>query len=275
MTVQQPLSTEPLPNDEITDVIAELRLAALDSASPRRLEAVITQAFRFLGFDTEVKGGNGDTDLLIQASIGPYSYSAVVDAKARRDGRVQELNVYTLLEHQQRHQATYAVVIAESFAGGKLERHAAENDLVLLSCQRLAEWLQLHQTTPLNLFDYRAVFTQPGLLKALPDTLQAARTRRLRSAQLLAELIALMQGIYQQGLQLAIPDSQLSTLLARRLPLAVRPDEVQEAVSLLTHPAIAGALSEGTAGICLAMPLTSVTRTLRSLADLLDGNSRL
>lgn len=112
---------------------------------------------------------------------------------------------------------------------------------------------------------------QPSLLKALPDTLLAARARRLRSAQLLAELISLMHGIYQQGLQLAIPDSQLSALLARRLPLAVRPEEVQEVVSLLTHPAIADAFSEGTAGICLAMPLTSVTRTLRSLADLLDG----
>jgi hypothetical protein len=122
----------------------------------------------------------------------------------------------------------------------------------------------------LNLLDYRPMFEQPGLLKALPEAIRAASERRVRTAQVMTALIHVIDGIYQQGLHLALPETQLLTLLAKRLQLTIPPEEVQDVVTLLTHPTIQGILGEGQAGISLAMSLARIARSLRSLADLID-----
>lgn len=271
--VDKTVHGSPLPS-ELDELIGELEQAALDGAAPRRLEARVSQAFRRLGFEAIQKGDPGETDILIQASIGPHSYTAIVDAKARRDGRLQDLNIHTLLDHRRKYQANYVIVIAESFAGGKLERHALENGIVLMSIPLLVEWLQLDNRTPLNLLDYRPMFDQPGQLKSLPEAIRAVSERRLRTAQVMTELIHVIDGIYQQGLHLALPETQLHTLLARRLQLTVPPEEVQDVVTLLTHPTIQGALGEGQAGISLTMSLARVAQSLRSLANLIDPTVR-
>ena len=135
----QPETEQPAPTELATTMekasrlATELEVAATDSQAPEHLERALAEAFEFLGFSVDQLGEPGDTDVLARADIGPGSYVVVVDAKARRDGKLQALDVLTLQEHLQNNEADYAVVVAGRFAGGKVIRHAKDNGIVLLS----------------------------------------------------------------------------------------------------------------------------------------------
>jgi len=257
--------------DEVSRLIAELEEAAVDSQAPDRLERAVAEAFEFLGFSVDQLGEPGETDVLVRANIGLESYSVVVDTKARRDGRLQNLEVYTLQEHRRNNEADYAVVVAGRFAGGKIIRHAKENDVVLLSVPLLSSWLQLHARTPLNLNEYRVMFSTPGLLDSLPAALKSAAEKRRHWGHLLVDLVELIRETYDHGLNQPLPSDQLFTMLVTRLRgVRYSRQEVREATALLTHPAIGAALHEDEKRISLAMNRHTLARTLRALADQIE-----
>ena len=257
--------------DEVSRMIAELEEAAVDSQAPDRLERAVAEAFEFLGFSVDQLGEPGETDVLVRANIGLESYSVVVDTKARRDGRLQNLEVYTLQEHRRNNEADYAVVVAGRFAGGKIVRHAKENDVVLLSVPLLSSWLQLHARTPLDLNEYRVMFSTPGLLDDLPTALKTAAEKREHWGRLLVDLVELIRETYHHGLNQPLPSDQLFTMLVTRLRgVRYSRQEVREATALLTHPAIGAALGEDEKGISLAMNRHTLARTLRALADQIE-----
>ncbi|MCZ7543286.1 MAG: restriction endonuclease [Anaerolineae bacterium] len=148
-------------------MIAELNDAATDGQTPQRLEGAVAQAFEYLGFAVDQIGGSGDTDVRAHAPIGPASYTVVVDAKARRGGKVQDLQAYALQEHLRKNEADYAVVVAGNFAEGRVVRQAEDGGIVLLPVAVLGAWLRLHESTPLNLSQHRAMFATPGLRSGL------------------------------------------------------------------------------------------------------------
>jgi hypothetical protein len=205
--------------------------------------------------------------VLVRATIGPGSYAAIVDAKARRDGKLQNLEVYTLQEHLKNNAADYAVVVAGRFAEGKVVRHAKENGIVLLSASLLSAWLQLHARTPLNLAEYHAVFATPGLLEALPTSLTSATEEQGRWAHLLVDLVELIEETYEHGLNQLLPSDQLFAMLVTRMRGVRYPkQQVQEAIAFLTHPAIRAALGDDEAGISLAVTRGTLAHKLRALA---------
>jgi hypothetical protein len=264
-----PVPTEPaLITDEVTRLIAELDQAATDTKAPEHLERAVAETFEFLGFSVDQLGESGDTDVLVQANIGPESYVAIVDAKSRRGGKLQTLDAYTLHEHLRNNEANYAVVVAGSFAGGKVARQAKDNGIVLLSVPTLGAWLRLHALTPLNLDEYRVMFTQSGLVDDLPVALVSAAEKREQWAHLLVNLIELVQETYEHGLNQTLPSDQLFAMLVTRLRGVLYPkQQVQEAIILLTHPAIEAALGSGETGISLAMNRATLVQALRALAD--------
>jgi len=270
--IREPGPTEPAPTmDEVSRLTTQLEQASTESQAPEHLERAVAEAFEFLGFSVDQLGESGETDVLVRADIGPESYIVVVDAKARHDGKLQDLDVLTLQEHLQNNEADYAVVVAGRFAGGKLVRHAEDNDVVLLSVPVLSAWLQLHAHTPLNLNEYRVTFTTPGLLDDLPAVLKAAAERQEQWAHLLVDLLELIQETYQHGLNQPLPCNQLFAMLVTRLRGVRYPgQQVQEAIALLTHPAIGAALGDGETGISLAMARTTLARVLRTLADQIE-----
>jgi len=270
--VEKPAPPKPVSMaDEVSLLITELEKAATDSQTPQRLERAVAEALGFLGFSVDQMGEAGETDVLVRAIIGPESYSVVVDAKTRRDGKLQDLEVYTLQEHQQNSEADYAVVVAGSFAGGKIVRHAKENGVVLLSVPILGAWLTLHAHTPLNLNEYRVMFTTPGLLEDLPTAMKSAAEKRERWGHLLVDLVELIRETYDHGLDQLLPSDQLFTMLVTRLRgVRYSRDEVRRAVTLLTHPAIGAALGEDEKGISLAMNRRTLALVLRALADQIE-----
>src|SRR5258708_16131812 len=80
----------------VRELIADLYEAARDSDAFTRLEIAIANAFSFLGFSVRHLGHPGQTDVILEAKIGPESYSVVVDAKARREGILHTLEFYPL-----------------------------------------------------------------------------------------------------------------------------------------------------------------------------------
>jgi hypothetical protein len=262
---------EVMPPTQTQKLIADLKLAAIDSKNPEHLETAVANAFAFLGFSVDQLGESGDTDVLVRANIGHESYAVVVDAKARQDGKLQDLDALTLQEHLNKNEANFAAVVAGSFAGGKVVHHALSNGVVLISVPVLAEWLCLHERTPLNLNEYRAVFATSGLMNSIPAAVKAAAERQEHWAALLVDLVELLRETYQHGLSESFSASQLFAMLVTRLH-GVRhsSQEVRDAVALLTHPAICGALGTADTGISLALDLDTLARKLRALADQLE-----
>jgi hypothetical protein len=269
---EQPAPTEPATTmEEVSRRVTELEEAATDSQVPEHLERAVAEAFEFLGFSVDQLGEPGDTDVLARADIGPGSYVVVVDAKARRDGKLQTLDVLTLQEHLQNNEADYAVVVAGRFAGGKVVRHAKDNGVVLLGVPVLNAWMRLHARTPLNLNEYRVMFAAPGLLDDLPAALMSAAEKREQWAHLLVDLIELIQETYEHGLNQTLPSDQLFAMLVTRLRGVRYPkQQVREAIAFLTHPAIEAALGNHETGIALAMNRAMLIQSLRALADQIE-----
>src|SRR5258708_5408851 len=255
----------------VGELIEDLYEAARDSDAFTRLEIAIANAFNYLGFSVRHLGHSGQTDVILEAKIGPETYSVVVDGKARREGILHKLEFYVLEEHRQKNQATYAMVIAETFGGGHLPKRAAETGVVLLSIEVLVDWLTLHDEIPLNLTEYRSMFEVPGVLVELPPGIRAAAEKRQRWARLFTELSLLLKETYQNGLNVALAANQLFTMLAVRLQgVHYSDEEIRKAIALLTHPALGCALGGADGSVVLAIAQNKLSTTLRSLADLID-----
>ncbi len=257
--------------NEAERLIADLEAASTDSRMPEHLERAVANAFAFLGFAVDQLGDSGETDVLLSASIGPDSYSVVVDAKARREGKLLDLEVLTLQDHLRKNEADYAMVVAGGFSGGKMVRHAEDTKVVLLSIPVFAEWLRLHARTPLNLQEYKAMFLTAGLVAGLPVSLKAAAEKKLHWGALLVDLLELIEETYEHGLSLSLTPTNLFTMLVTRLR-GVRHanQDVQTAIALLTHPTFSAALGDADKGISLAMNRATFVRTLRALADQIE-----
>ncbi len=267
-----PIAGQEAPADEVSRLIADLEAASTDSKAPQHLERAVANAFEFLGFAVDQMGESGETDILVRANIGPDSYSAVVDAKARREGKLLELEVLTLQDHLRKNEADYAMVVAGGFSGGKVVRHAEETRIVLLGVPVLADWLRLHNRTPLNLKEHQAMFLTPGLVPGLPVPLKAAAEKRLHWSSLLVDLMELIQETYEHGLNLSLTPNHLFTMLVTRLRGVRHANlDVQAAIALLTHPAVSAALGDAEKGISLAMNRATLVRTLRALAHQIEA----
>jgi len=266
-------SATPSPTEtlEVSHLIADLEQAATDSQNPEHLERAVAEAFEYLGFAVDQLGESGDTDVLARANIGPDSYSLIIDAKARKDGKLQDLEVYTLRDHLRSNNADYALVVAGRFAEGKIARHAEDTGVVLLGVPLLSAWLRLHHRTPLNLQEYRTMFTTPGLLRDLPASLKTSAERRALWANLIADLLELIQETYQHGLTDPLPTNQIFAMLVTRLRGVRYPKaQIEKAIVLLTHPALSAALGNGETGISLAMSRATLAHTLRALATQIE-----
>jgi hypothetical protein len=254
--------------DRLTQELAE---AAIDSQNPQRLEQSVAEAFEFLGFSVDHLGASGETDVVVRANIGEDSYVVVIDAKARSGGKVEDLNVFTLLDHRKENQADHAVVVAGDFASGKVASHAADNGVLLLTVPLFGQWLSLHAQTPLNLAEYKTIFASAGLLKELPDAVELAAENRKKWGQLLVDLTELIrETYYEQGLLEPLPKDMMFYMLATRLGgVRYSKKEVQQAVDFLTHPAVDAMLADDD-GVSLVMDRPTLARALRALADRIE-----
>ncbi len=206
----------PPPRDRRVDLVMELRAASVDSSNSERFEMALARAFGMLGFSVTQLGKAGNTDVLIEAPAGSDTYLAVVDAKARGTGKVDQLEVLSLNDHRSLNEADYAVVVAAGFAGGKVASHAQDQGITLLPLPVLEDWLKLHDAWPQDLLAYRSIFAMKGLVEKLPSELLRVTNDRKRWGKLLADVVELFSEAYEHGLGEPLSASDVFKMLVTR-----------------------------------------------------------
>lgn len=200
-------------------IAAELAAASVDSGDPNRFERAVGEALAFLGFETDVIGGPGKTDVLACAPLGVNRYKVVLDAKSAADGRVADgrIDWLSMRTHRENERADHACVVGPGFAGGQLRERAGEFDTGLLTASELADLVAAHADTPIALTDLRPLFASaPTAGAAIPQVKAAARdrARRLRLVvRLLGHIEALNDA--QPDLVLAKADTLFASVIAQ------------------------------------------------------------
>lgn len=252
-------------------LVDELNASAVDSRNPQRMQAAVAAAFHYLGFEVQELGKPGETDILVSAHSGSLGYAVSVDTKSRYNGKLQGMSPETLRNHAHQHGAQYTVVVAQWFAEGKLMDQAHEYGIGLLPVEILGQWVVLHSQTPLNLQQQRYWFEQKGLIADIPAEITQIVQNIGRTRQLLVDLLTLIGDSYMLGLERPLSGDHLFNMLVTRLQaLAYSGEEVQLAISFLTHPLI-GILSGSEEGVYRVGNLDYLSLRLETLIQDLAG----
>ena len=253
------------PADTSARLSAEIEAAAIDSENPRRFEVAVRDAFAFLGFDAELLGGAGKTDVLLDAPLGKgESYRVAVDAKTSGKGAVTDTQIdwVTLRDHRALHEADHSLVVAPNPTPGRLTDRAAEYRVAIMSARQLAGLCRQHARSPLGLHDYKALFTAAGSV----DT-----TDLDERADDLARLMALAGQICAT---LATDTADFGRLTARDLWISLARtdagsgstvDEIRSILTTLASPLIAAIYGDPDHGYVLATDPRVTMRRLELL----------
>ena len=251
----------------LDSLIQELRAASTDSGHPNRFETALARAFETLGFAVKQLGESGDTDVLAEAPAGSETYLVVADAKSRGSGKVDQLEVLSLKDHQAINGASYAVVVAGAFAGGKVSSHAYDQEITLLPLPVLEDWLRLHDAWPQDLLTYRSLFAIKGLVEKLPADLLRVTNDRKSWGKLLADVVDLFSETYEHGLGEPLTTQDVFKMLVTRKRGVHYPEkDVSSTMELLSHPVV-GALVHREGGYILVMARETLALRLRRLAE--------
>lgn len=262
-----------------TDLLADrIRAAGLESDDAVAFERAIADAFTFLGFKAEHRSGPGDTDVLVTAPMGQETFSAVVDGKSSRHGKVgnRQIDWLALGKHKEQHHARHILVVAPSFSGGDLLDNAAKVDAGLISAEDLAAVVRLHASTPLSLADLTELFRYPGQPERPLQRIQEKAAEVARLQQLLPDIIRTFERSYASGVFDPVSADALHHILAHDYGRVVYArDEITAGLEILCAPLV-GALRRVTeATYALQMPIASVGRRFQAQArQLLDARDR-
>jgi len=275
-TIVDKVKEEPVEENELDQIVNELKESARDSTHPDRFEKAIANAFEFLGFKVDQLGETGDTDVLLSAEIGTQSYRVVVDGKSRSAGKLNDFRSFPLEQHRENNKADFIVVVAEDFAGGNVESEAYKSKIVLLPVEIICRWLKLHKETPFNLVVQRSMFEDPGRVKNLSVTLKSTNEQRKRWAKLIIDLILFIEENYSYNLLDPLSTENLFLMLASRHHGVQFPDKMVEgAVQLLSHDALGNVMKKDEKGASLLMNLSNTAASLRSFAEMLENFSKM
>lgn len=224
-----------VPND-FERSAAELLAAGTDSARPGRLEQSVAAALALLGFETEVIGGSGNTDVLAVAPLGVDRYTMIVDAKSASGGKVPEhqINWMSLSDHREADRADYVVVVGPDFSSGQLRSRATDFSVCLLTTNELAELVRRQAETPISLTELRPLFAASPLARAALEIVDAAAERRTRRMRLIERILQTI-GDYnwlKPDLVLATPET-LFGLMLRDFDGNISIEEIQQTFELL------------------------------------------
>lgn len=227
--------------DTVTALIRELRIASTDGANSVRLEETVAFAFKILGFKITRGKASGDTDIIADAIIGSNSYRIIIDTKARSSGQLQEIDPFVLQEHQAKHSATYIVIVAPNFAGGRLQRQAKKHNIILVTVDLLIQWLEIHNRIPMNLLQQQVMFSQSGLADKQIQQIKAFADMQQRRLQLLIDIVDVVHEAYEREPDFLWSSEQLHTAITmRKYEMRYTLDEIDMTLNFMRHPIIGG-----------------------------------
>lgn len=155
-------------------ITERLQQASMSGGDGSDFESAGKEAFEFLGFSVEMIGGTGNPDLILTAALGVSTFRVLVEMKSRGSGTItqNDVNFNALQEHKKKANAKLAVVVANDFSGGNLEKWAIEQNVRLLRVSELKEVLLAHAECAIPLDRLESLFqdagsTDEGMLSSL------------------------------------------------------------------------------------------------------------
>jgi hypothetical protein len=261
------------------DRLAErIKRASLESDDATGFERVLVETFRFLGFEAEHRSGPGDTDVLVKAPLGQETFSAVIDGKSSRHGKVskQQIDWWALGRHKTQHRADYILVVAPGFSSGDLLDNAAKTEAALITADDLAAVVRLHGSTPLSLTDLRELFRYVGHPELPLQRIQEKAAEVARLQRLLPDILRTFERSYQVGIMGPLTADALHLRLALDYGRAeYSKEEIETGLELLCTPLIGALRRVNDTTHTIQMPITSVGRRFQAQArQLLDAGEQ-
>ncbi|KAF2957822.1 hypothetical protein AS159_05305 [Thermotoga sp. Ku-13t] len=255
---------------ELEDLIRRLEETQYKSVSPSEFEETLRDAFSFLGFETELIGTPGNTDVLLKAEVGERSYSANVDGKTSKRGKIDDVQIdwLSLKDHKEKTEADFVVVVGPDFAGGNLEKRAQQNRVVLLKTKDLIEILKEHVRFPFNLVELRELFETPGNSSQTVKTVIEKHRDRTRFLEHLKLLLDEMKALQKSWLRYFSIDS----LSAREKiqEAGLKPQEVKEIINFLKSPLIKAVEENSDGKYFLITSRKNVSEIFKRIAESLE-----
>ncbi len=149
---------------QATELIEQMKAAAVFGGDGQELEVVTAKALEFLGFDVEQIGGSGNPDVVATAKLGSQAYRVLFETKSRSSGVVSQndVNFHALVEHRKKANADFVVVFASDFSGGNLEKWAVEQTVRLLRVEEMKAILLAHAEAVISLDRLQELFEGGG-----------------------------------------------------------------------------------------------------------------
>jgi len=159
-----------------------------DSANSRLLEKVVADALRFLGYRVEEKADPGEPEGIAAAFPTPSGaeptagnpqpplYSFTYDAKSSKHevAATGNINHAGLVEHRERYQADYALVVAPGFSDGAMVTRCTQQRITPITGRDLGRLLELAVTygaIPLDKLREMFAYYDPDKVSAWVDQL--------------------------------------------------------------------------------------------------------
>ncbi|MEM9955028.1 MAG: restriction endonuclease [Chloroflexota bacterium] len=222
-----------------------VRWAARQTENPSQFEQLIADVFDYFGYDVIHDGGRGETDVIVAAFLGSNSYSFIIDTKARKDGKLYELEVMTIKTHQRNKNADFAIVISEEFGGNKIKTHAQEHSILLMPTSVLSEWIDIHERTPLNLIAYKDIVEQVGYVTTFPSKFLKQVSLKDRYITLLRRLIKFLSHAQRINTGIQWTPEQIHSNLAMEYHNEMyNLNEVNEVLDFLANPLVHAIIKE-------------------------------
>ncbi len=127
-----------------------------DSRNYKRLEAAVSDALRYLGFDVLELGGPGDPEGIAKAFTTPtmtnptrdnpnpplYSFSFDAKSSKHKVAKTGNIPLDAVVEHRIRYNANYALVVAPGFSKGALPSRCREQEVTPMTARDLGRLLE-------------------------------------------------------------------------------------------------------------------------------------
>lgn len=254
--------------NEYSAIVEQLSLTQFKSDSPNEFESALRDAFVFLGFEGELIGGSGDTDVLLTANIGQETYKISVDGKTSKSGKIIERQIdwISLIDHQKKNESRYIVVIGASYAGGNLLERAQKNGVSLLRTEDLIGLVNAHNDFPFTLFELQDLFAGKGDISNQVEDLLSQNRQKRRLLEQFREIIEEMQ-----SLQDRLGYFTFDSLAGREKleELEINPKDIEYIISLLMLPFVNG-IQEITPGkYLLAIRIRDISNIFYQISNLL------
>jgi len=258
---------------EVNLIVEYLRDRQYTRASPTDFEETLKDAFVFLGFEAELIGGSGDTDVLLNANIGQESFKVNVDGKTSKSGKIidRQIDWISLRDHRKKNSADFIVVVGPSFSVGNLEERANEYDVSLLKTEDLIKLIEAHSKFPFTLTELKDLFTGGG---DRSSQLEDLITQNLSRRNLLEQFKIIIEEI--QSLQDRLGYFTFDSLAGREKieELEIEPGDIDYIIRLLKLPFINGVTEISDNKYILTMKIKDIANIFKEISKLLEFNKK-